>query len=937
MTDAHSPLGDDDTLAGDDGVAAARPPDALRAGAAIGRYLVIEPLGAGGMGVVWSAYDPELDRKVAIKLLHADMDGSRGHARLLREAQAMARLAHPNVITVHDVGTHDEAVFVAMELVRGWTLTAWLRRSQRTWGEILAVLVDAARGVVAAHAAGLVHRDLKPDNIMIGEDGRVRVMDFGLARAGALAGGPAPIAIPQVHGASSSSVMVVELTQAGALLGTPAYMPPEQYAGKVADARGDQFSFCVTAWESLYGERPFRGATLAELASRITRGELQPVSSDAKVPRWIARVLVRGLATDPAARFGAMDDLLDALRAGRRRAQMRLVAIVGTCLAVAGVAGFAIAAGLHRQRLAECTQGATTLARTWPGEDGEVRREIAEAFARTQLDYAEDTRARVQARLDDYVAGLSTALVEVCEAEVDHTRDDVDAVRSCLDQRRSGLAALIDDLRGADASVVQLATTSVLGLPAVAECVEAAAVARRVVPTSDPSLAEAVARLRERLEVARSHRRTGRFALAEREAEAALEAASALGWPALTAEAHELVGGLAKAIGDYERGERELVASFTMATAAGHEAVAIGSANELVDLVGNLDGRLAEGTVWATMNGALVQRGGDGEGLRDAAYHAVLGNLEYAKGNVEAAEHAHRRALTLHTALLGPQSLEVANGHARLGADALARGDATAAGEQFGQAIALLESLLGPSHPELAMQINGLGASQRAAGDLAAAEQSFERARGLLERALGPDAIAVAHALSNVALVRRERGDAAGARAEFVRSLAILERALGPEHIDVATVHLNLGLLDSELGDDAGAERAFLRSLEIREQVLGVDHPAVAKSLMALAGSWIEQGRASEAVPSLERSLRISNQHAMTQGEIGAAELLLADALWQTQRDDVRAIELAEAARARFAGLDGAQAAKLAHVLAWQRAHPVPRVGVPNSLTPRAR
>ncbi|MBA3548183.1 MAG: serine/threonine protein kinase, partial [Nannocystis sp.] len=295
------------------------------------------------MGVVYAAYDEELERKLAIKLLlpgkHSDRQ-SLGEARLLREAQALARVSHPNVVQVYEVGAVGDAVYIAMELVRGKSLGEWLGAGPRSWRDILGVFKQVAAGLVAAHAAGVVHRDIKPDNLLVGDDGRVRVLDFSLARA------PAP-------DPSEESSADLGHTRAGALIGTPLYMSPEQLRGEPADARSDQFGFCVTMYEALHGVRPFTGATLGELRTSVFRGEVRsptsrgllrslrlgdslsrrtdlnasrpaavptdmteetytsaPPGADTGAPAWLRRALLRGLRTDPAQRYPDMNALL---------------------------------------------------------------------------------------------------------------------------------------------------------------------------------------------------------------------------------------------------------------------------------------------------------------------------------------------------------------------------------------------------------------------------------------------------------------------------------------------------------------------------------------------------------------------------------------------------------------------------------------------------
>jgi serine/threonine protein kinase len=280
----------------------------LLPGSRVGRYRVLAPVGPGAMGTVYAAHDPDLDRRVALKLLRANGGGDLLWARLSREAKAMARLSHPNVITVHDVGTHDAHLFIAMEFVAGGTLRAWLAQRPRGWADVLSVLVRAGRGLACAHAAGLVHRDFKPDNVLVGEDGRVRVTDFGLARA---------LRDDQAESAPDFSLahdlLDTTITRTGALVGTPAYMAPEQLRGEPADARADTFSFSVTLYEALYGERPYGGATVPSLRSETASGVVRPAPPGSAVPARVREVLLEGLRPRADDRPPSLETLLDAL------------------------------------------------------------------------------------------------------------------------------------------------------------------------------------------------------------------------------------------------------------------------------------------------------------------------------------------------------------------------------------------------------------------------------------------------------------------------------------------------------------------------------------------------------------------------------------------------------------------------------------------------
>src|SRR5262245_8311810 len=279
------------------------PPGAaqLPRGTNLGRYVLLDGIGRGGMAVVYAAYDPELDRKVAIKLLRTDLPGTANELRatLLREAQAMAKLTHPNVIAVYDVGTFNDQVFLAMEFIRGRDLRSWLGEARRSWTEILSIFLKAGEGLRAAHDSGLVHRDFKADNVLVGLEGQVRVTDFGLAYR---------LAPPDEENRLGEHS---DEPQGGPLAGTPLYISPEQWRSLPADARSDQFSFCVSLYEALYGVRPYSGKTSASY-----EGVVPPAPKGSSVPGWVRRVLLKGLSIEPVDRYASMAELLSTLTGG---------------------------------------------------------------------------------------------------------------------------------------------------------------------------------------------------------------------------------------------------------------------------------------------------------------------------------------------------------------------------------------------------------------------------------------------------------------------------------------------------------------------------------------------------------------------------------------------------------------------------------------------
>ena len=323
--------------------------DILARGSTVGRYLVLERLGAGAMGVVYAAYDPKLDRKIALKLLrpqHGRGDHARRTARLEREAQAIAKLSHPNVIGIFDVGVHEGQVFMAMEYLAGGTLRDWIAAQKRPWREIVKMFIEVGHGLEAAHAAGLIHRDFKPDNVLLDKQGSPKVVDFGLVRLTAALNLTASASLdPETAKDEDSSVsqfdgsMPAGLTRTGALAGTPAYMAPEQFLGKAVDARTDQFAFCVALYEALYGDRPFAGESLLALADSVTAGQIKEARAGTDVPGWLRRAVIHGLTVDPLSRYSGVEELLrvlavDPVARFRRRSGIAAAVILVVVLGV---------------------------------------------------------------------------------------------------------------------------------------------------------------------------------------------------------------------------------------------------------------------------------------------------------------------------------------------------------------------------------------------------------------------------------------------------------------------------------------------------------------------------------------------------------------------------------------------------------------------------
>ena len=390
----------------------------LEPAARLGRYTVIRLLGQGGMGVVYAAYDELLDRRVAVKLVRVDSRGGDAQARILREAKALAQLSHPNVVQIYEVSASAGRIFIAMEYVRGSSLgavTGRLRAADAAMLDLLDLYVQAGRGLAAAHAEGLVHRDFKPDNVIVGEDGRTRVIDFGLAT----------VLEPEV-GATVAGLRspLNPLTSESVLLGTPAYMSPEQLSGRPADARSDQFSFCVALYEALGGVRPFAGDNIAELSAAIRGGALHRVKGEA-LPRWLLAILQRGLAADPAERFPSMDALLAALSNDPGAARRRRLRVVALAFASAAIAALLVILAVDlRERWADRRRE----------HEAEAARVATEARIRESRAAANELVAReaftafVEDPAHDGTEALARAWLD--EAERHQTDDDLGGARA---------------------------------------------------------------------------------------------------------------------------------------------------------------------------------------------------------------------------------------------------------------------------------------------------------------------------------------------------------------------------------------------------------------------------------------------------------------------------------------------------------------------------
>ena len=880
----------------------------LERGTAVGRYLVLELLGAGGMGAVYAAYDPELDRKVALKLVLPGSGGSIGRARILREAQAIARLAHPNVVAVHDVGTRVDQVFVAMELVDGETLTAWLRERRRTTEEILEVFLQAGRGLAAAHRAGLVHRDFKPDNVLVGRDGRARVVDFGLVRE------VDQVEVEPDTPVPSEPALSMELTQAGAVMGTPAYMAPEQFTfGRTTDARSDQYSFCVSLFEALHGAVPFAGDDLASTAEQVLSGAVPELGGDRKVPAHVRAVLRRGMSVRADDRFPSMDALLVELGQGARAGRRRTLAVAALALA-GGAVALPLFAGGGAAGTPPCAGGPDRLAGAW---DAPRRAALERAFTATGTPYARDAARGVARTLDRYAADWARSWRDSCEAtrvRGEQSEAMQDLRTACLARHRSELAALVEVMTEADERTVRRAAAAAQALPPADECDDLEAL-RAPVP---PPRGEAARREVEAIRQAAAHVQAlilaARYKEGLPEAEALLARARAVGYLPVRAEMAALVGQLQSRAGDPVAALATYQQALADAVAGRHDETVARTLTFMVQSGADAE-EFARAHDWAALARAAVRRIGDPPSRLGSVHH-VTGYLLSSEGKMAASAAEHERALAVRQRI-SPSSFETArslNALAHVYDEVGRYREARAAAER---AVAIQQAELGPSHPDVAICLTNLGNIAIDEGDPAEAERHYQKALAIHEQAVraGDDTSNMANALNNLGVAAFEQGRLDDALRYQERALA-LRQAAAPDGPDVAMSLTNIGNLEQRRGRIRPALATYRRALAIAEKKLGPDHPYVGDALIGIGDCTRELGDLAASRAAYERTLAIRRAGARPI-ELGQAQAGLARTLWAMGRREA-ALELALTAQAAFAGAPAARR-ELEELDAWLR------------------
>jgi tetratricopeptide (TPR) repeat protein len=847
----------------------------LPPGTPIGRYLLLGRLGEGGMGVVYTAHDPQLERTVALKLLRsaneANTDQTSGQARLLREAQAMAQLAHPNVVQIYDSGPWGNGVFIVMELVRGRTLDRWVKEKPRTWQEVLPIFLQAGRGLVAAHEAGLVHRDFKPLNVLVGQDGRPRVTDFGLARAAGKASVPEPVNDVDEVTRSGPISLETPLTLLGTMMGTPGYMAPEQYAGEQTSTATDQFAFCVSLYEALYGEQPFKADTLPELEVVTRKGEVPPPPKGSAVPPWLREIVLKGLRPKPGDRHPSLAKLLDALSYDPAAARRRRLVIAGlSALALLSVGGFAWSATQSKRA---CRGAEEQLDGTW---DRKTRDAARAAFTATGVPFAPASFELVTGALDRWSKDWVEARTDACEAtrvRGEQTERQLLLRMACLDRRREEVATLTQALGHADRSLVMNAGEALNKLSPLAACANVKQLEDRRQPP--PELAALATELEQQLAQARGQMLAGKVLEAEAAITDVSKRARENHLVALESMSAEAATNLSLQLRRFPDARKHGEETLRAAIAAGDDEAAARVLSQLVSLVGWRLEKEAEARTWAALTQGMIDRLGGNVEL-SARLAEGLGDTEWQAGKKSEALAEYRRSLEGFKQVR-EDSLDVARLHSSIGWVLTELGELEEANDAYQRSRTMRERLLGVDNPVIAPTWNEIGTLAAERRDYASALEALVRFRFLAQQ-LDARLEQQLWASANYAVGLAEGGRAAESIAvldELDRLVASsTEKPQNPEHlVRTRVVALN------HLGRYEDAYVLGIRELAISVQLTGKDSRRVAGMERALIEPALETRRYKEALQYAEHYFAwVASAGAVDTPSVGQLHVLAAEA-----------------------------------------------------------
>ena len=844
----------------------------------IGRYRIESRLGEGGMGTVYAAYDPQLDRRVALKLVHPELAVRGGLDRLLREGRALARLAHPNVVAVYDADVDDGRVYVAMELVDGETLATWLH-SERDWRAIVAKFLDAGRGIAAAHSAGIVHRDVKPENILLDRDGHAKVADFGLA------GQTVPFPLVSEVEIDPNS----RLTQPGTIMGTPMFMSPEQKRGEEVGPATDQYGLC------------------AALSSALTRR---------RVPRWLTRALERGLAADLTDRYPSMNELLTALDPARHARRMRVAALAATGVLAIGAAGaYAVHARRDDSITSACNSATAANDALWTRN---VKETVHAAMRATRVPYAEETWTRVDAALATNQRELATAVTKLCEREPRSAdaRAAFFAALSCLADRRSNSVALIEKLRNILPRDVHRAVERVHAMPTIEDCANADVLAAERAANATPGGLTARAHVKAAVAQARAAQEAGQFQASVAHARRAVEAARAL-------DGMFLAGALI-VFGDFvmpmdvsaaEPAYREAVAAAERVHADDIRAFAL---LRLMNAIGLTQGREREALALEPIVTAAIQRSEKKDALLPA-YHLALGMTRARLGQVDAAIVDLQRAVDGARRVMSHADPRLPDYLYPLGVALGVVGREDEALKVQEEAVRVATEAWGADHPSTARFVVILSTKRAALGTCQPTVSDLLNARQQLGDSLPRDSYEHLQIVMALGSCYAQAGKDDEALREYESGQAALVAAGHERSVEMAELWGEIGSFHARRARWSDSRAAFERSLALYEQIVPRNDARLAEPLGAIGEVELEMNHAARALEPLERAYAILKESGSPAIRIADVAFPLARALSATHRDRARARKLAEEARAVFAKLGDQRASQVETWLAEQQ------------------
>jgi serine/threonine-protein kinase len=838
----------------------------------VGRFEIVKQLGIGGMGIVYLARDTELDRQVCLKFLHPET--SREHkTRILGEARAMARLSHPNVVSVYEVEKYQEQLFVVMEYVEGTTLRDWLIQAKSTWRMVVEVFRAAAKGLAAAHQAGVVHRDFKPDNVLVApsqhntNDMRVLVGDFGLAHS-RQPGGPKKLDDDQ-------------------LLGTPAYMSPEQIQGRPLDAKTDQFSFCVALFEALYGTRPFAGKTLDEVKQNILAGKIDYSHNKAPIPGWLKKVVVTGLNCDPDLRHNSMDQLVTLLSRGLNKSKYILSAA-----AVFALMAMALGLGIWSGRTEPCQGAEDKLVGIW---DKSRKTALKKSFLDSKLSFAPKAYADTAAILDNYSESWLKQHRQAClagQVRQERSKEHLDLRMQCLDERLQELKVVTDFLDNADNEIVSKAVEIAGNMTSPKACSDVDALAALPPIPQDVAIKKAAQDTRAKIKQLEALVDSGKIKPLFSLAQEIVKQAEQIKYAPLEAESLYWMGKVQRILGKPRPAKKTFDQAILAGTATGHQRLVALAWIELVELIGVDLAKPQEANQLVENTSTMLDRIAAGEKLKAALLLSQAKVSKFA-GKYKKALSEYQAILEIFERLFGsshPKTFDVRIGIIEL---LCILGNYERAQRELEEMRIVLNESYGIEHPKNITLLRLQARIHFGLGNYHKEKVFAENALALSEKIYGTKHPQTASCHHRVAHAGGYVLDFENELTHLKKSLEINQEVFGPNHPSVASDHRQLAFLYNEAGQYQKAEKAIIKSIEITRAIFSDNHHSIYESYSILADIQQDQGELEEALQNHLKVIEWNKRNKLgiswwMSNNLAVAEILMEKGKLDKAFDEVR-------------------------------------------------